>query len=149
MIGIGVKIGYSAASPVSWLETANIRDFSLPQLTSDRVEKTVHSRTSRIRRYDPGLQSSEDAYIELLNDFTDADQTALKNYKAARTQLWFCYELPANDALTSFVQFIFQARVADFNISSPLEGEQTIRFVLMFDGDGIQINAAGSAVSMS
>jgi hypothetical protein len=150
LIGNGVKVGYSATSPVSWTRVGQVLDTDLPGLEPEEVETTVHS-TSRFRRHIPGMIDVTESRLLLLADLdetTNTTQDALFDYQAAGTTLWWRIEVPTARDQSKFTAFEFQAFVKNWVPRAPIDGRQELEVTLRFDGDSFTKYAAGdSAIS--
>lgn len=149
MIGMDSRLAFSLASPVTWTSVTNLLDFTSPTETAARVEKTVYSRTSSLRRYEPGLSDVADQTFTVKQDLGDAVQAQLYAAKEARTLLWFRAEYATNDAGTLFIGFEWQGRIADFKPAAPKDGLQTTQFSIQFDGDAIYKDGAPGATQIT
>jgi hypothetical protein len=150
MIGNGVKVAYSAASPVSWTRVGQVLNVDVPGLMPDEVETTVHS-TSKWKRHIPGMIDVGEMNLTLLADLdegTSPAQDALFDYQAAGTTLWWRIEIPVDRAQTEFTAIEFQGWVKNWAPKTPIEGRQELEASVRFDGDSYTKYAAGaSAIS--
>lgn len=147
----GVKVGYSAASPVSWTAVGQVLDIEVPGLEPEEVETTVHG-SSDFRRFMPGMTDVTEMALRLLADLdegTSPAQDALFNYQAAGTTLWWRVELPADRAQTEYTALEFQGWVKNWK---PVAGDpgarQELEVSVRFDGTSFTKYSAGaSAIS--
>jgi hypothetical protein len=149
MIGMESAFAFSATSPTTYVAIPNLVEFNIPQKVSARVEKTVYSRTSRLRRYEPGLDDVADQSFTVLQDMSNATHKLLRGYKASRTLLWFRAEVATNDAATLFVGFEWQGRISDFKPAQPKDGEQTTQYSIQFDGEDVYEDGAPGATQIT
>lgn len=150
LLGNGIKVAYSAASPVSWTAVGQILDSTLPGLKPDEVETTVHS-TGSFKRFIRGLIDVSEMGLTLLADLdeaTSADQDAMFDYQAAGTTLWWRVEVPTARDHSKYTAFEFQAWIKNWIPKAPIAGRQELEVSLRFDGDSFTKYAAGaSAIS--
>src|SRR4051812_36620960 len=140
VLGNGTKVAYSVASPVTWVGVAQLREVAFPTYEADKVEITTHSVVNKLKRYMAGLIEVGDPSFVVLTDLdpaTSTDQAALIAANKAGTSLWWRIEVPVNRARTSFFGIEFQASVKNFSPDTPIDGVQTTRFTLTFDGEDI------------
>jgi len=138
VLGSGVRVGYSASSPVSWTSITQILDCDFPGIETDEVETTVHNATSpTYRRHMAGLRDVKEMVLTLLADLdpaTNATHQALFTMMKAGTTVWWRIEVPVNRAKTSFMAFEFQAFVKNWMPSTPQEDRQELEVTIRFDG---------------
>lgn len=147
----GVKVGYSAASPVSWTGLGQVLDIEVPGLEPDEVETTVHS-TSIYRRFMRGMVDVTEMSVRLLADLdegTSPSQDALFDYQALGTTLWWRVEIPVDRAQTEYTALEFQGWVKTWK---PVAGDpgarQELEVTVRFDGTSFAKYPAGaSAIS--
>ncbi len=151
VLGNGVKVAYSASSPVSWTAVGQILDQDIPGLEPDEVETTVHSTTSDLRRHIRGLIDVSELKLMLLQDLDESTspvQDALFDYQAAGTTIWWRVEVPVNRAKTKFTAFEFQGWVKEFKPQAKIGDKQQLDVSIRFDGDSFtKYNAGNSAIS--
>ncbi len=149
LIGLGVKVAFATGSPHSWNKLEQVLDITPPQLTSAKVDVTVHG-TSRMMRNIPGLQSVSDTVVKLLRDadpVTSPNQNQLFGYLASQVSLWWRVEIPSKSDITLFEAYEFQGRVADFVPMAPIGGRQEVDLKVMFnDASLVQYAPAASAL---
>lgn len=149
VLGNGTLIAVSVTgSPVSWQVIPQLREVAFPQDTSDRVEITTHSRTNKRKRYMTGLTETSDPSFLILDDSDEATgtvQESLRSIAALGTSVWWRIEKPTNRARTRFRGIEFQASIKDFQQDTPIEGAQTTRVTLTFDGEDIGYTPAGAS----
>lgn len=148
LLGNGVKVAYSAASPVSWIRIPQVLNVTIPGLEFDEVETTVHS-TGGLRRHIPGLGDVTEMELELLADLdetTTASFNALFNFQAARTTVWWRIEVPTTRAQTKFTAFEFQGFVKTWSVDPPIDDRQVLTVSVRFDGTSFSKLAAGASV---
>ena len=145
MIANGMKFAFALASPITYTELEDLRDMGLPQETAARVDKTVHSTTSRRMRSEPGMTSVSDPYAVVLQDLSNAVQKQLRDLKAAGTLIYVRQEVPTNTECTLFVGFEYQAYVANFEPGGTTpEALQTTKYTFMVDSDIYEDSAEGA-----
>ena len=147
VLGNGVKVGYSSASPVSWTKVAALMDQKLPEETPDDVDITVHS-TGGYYQNMPGLKKVSDLELSFLADLdptTTASHAALKALKDAGTILWWRIEVPTNRAQTQFCPFEFQGAVSSWNIEAPTADKQMLKVSVKFQGAGYYMLFPGAS----
>ena len=151
VLGNGVKVAYSAASPVSWLAIGQVLDTKIPTYVRDKVNITTHSTTNDLKRYMSGMIEVGDMELSVLQDLdetTSTDQDALWDDNQTGVPMWWRVEIPTTRARDKFVAFEFQGNVASFEPSTPIEDKQTLRVVIRFDGTTLTKYPAGtSAIS--
>ena len=147
VLGNGVKIAYSAASPVSWTNIGQVLDVTVPGLEPDEVETTVHG-TSSYKRFMRGMIDVTELEATLLADLdegTSPAQDALFDYQAAGTTLWWRVEVPVDRAQTEYTAFEFQGWVKKW---TPVVGDpgarQELQFSVRFDGTTFSKYEAGA-----
>jgi hypothetical protein len=149
VLGNGCKVAYSVVeSPATWVPIPELIDMGIPTLVADRVDSTVHSTTSNLKKSMPGMQTVGDPWftvVQDLNPVTSAAQAALRGYQAAGTTISFRMEVPVTRAKDSFLGYEFEAAVANYEPAVPIGDRQTTKFTLMFDGDSIRTDAAVGA----
>lgn len=140
VLGNGCKVAYSATSPITWVNVPSLVDMAIPTMVADRVDNTVHSTTSNLKRSMAGLQSVGDPSFTVVQDLdpsTSPAQAALRVFQASGSTVWFRMEVPVNRAKTLFMGYEYQASVANYEPSTPIGDRQTTKFTLMFDGEEI------------
>jgi hypothetical protein len=146
VLGNGVRVGYSAASPVSWTRVTQILEVTFPQMVADDVDTTVHS-TSRVKRNMPGMIEVSEMTLLLeadLDPATSASHDALWTLQKAGTTVWWRAEVPTDRTQSACVPFEFQGYVKSWAPSTPIDDKQTIEVVVRFDGDDLYKLAKGS-----
>jgi len=150
MLGSGVKVGYSAASPVSWIGLGQILEADIPGLEPDEVETTIHG-TSNFRRFIRGLIDVTELRLVLLADLdegTGVDQDALFALQAVGTTVWWRVEIPVDRARTEYTALEFQGWVKNWLPRAPMDDRQELEVTVRFDGTSFSKYAAGaSAIS--
>ena len=144
----GVKVGYSASSPVSWISVGQILNVEIPGLEPEEVETTVHG-TSNFRRFMRGMIDVTEMTVTCLGDLdevTSAAYDALFDYQALGTTLWWRVEVPVDRAQTEYTAFVFQGWVKNWR---PVVGEpgvrQELEFSVRFDGTDFSKQLAGAS----
>jgi hypothetical protein len=136
VMGNGVKLGYAATSPTTWLPVPQVLDVEIPGLVADKVPTTVHGGV--YKRNIRGLLDVTPMKVMLLADLdpatTNVSHTALQTLQAAGTTVWWRVEVPSNRARTLFAAFEFQGYVDTWTPSAPIEGRQEIEVNVVFDG---------------
>ena len=150
MLGSGVKVGYSAASPVSWTGIGQVLEVDIPGLEPDEVETTVHG-TSNFRRFIRGLIDVTELRLVLLADLdegTAADQDALFDYQAAGTTIWWRVEIPVDRTRSEYTALEFQGWVKNWLPRAPIDDRQELEVTIRFDGTSFtKYEAGASAIS--
>ena len=150
MLGSGVKVGYSAASPVSWTGIGQVLEVDIPGLEPDEVETTVHG-TSNFRRFIRGLIDVTELRLVLLADLdesTAADQNALFAYQAAGTTIWWRVEIPVDRTRSEYTALEFQGWVKNWLPRAPIDDRQELEVTIRFDGTSFtKYEAGASAIS--
>ena len=150
MLGSGVKVGYSAASPVSWTGIGQVLEVDIPGLEPDEVETTVHG-TSNFRRFIRGLIDVTELRLVLLADLdegTAADQDALFTYQAAGTTIWWRVEVPVDRTRSEYTALEFQGWVKNWLPRAPIDDRQELEVTIRFDGTSFtKYEAGASAIS--
>ena len=147
VLGNGVKVAYSASSPVSWTGVGQVLDITFPGLVPDEVETTVHG-TSKWKRFMPGLIDVSPMELTLLADLdegTSASQDALFDYQSAGTTLWWRVEVPVDRSQTEYTAFEFQGWVKNWVPTTPQQDKQTLNVTVRFDGSSFSKFPAGSS----
>lgn len=147
MIGNGVKIAFSASSPVSWTRVGQVMNAEVPQLVRDKIDRTVHS-TYGYKRSLPGMIDVSDLTLEILQDLnqaTSAAQHQLLTYLKAGTTIWWRIEIPTDRAQSSFAAIEFQGYVMSWQPSAPIEDKQALTAVIAFDGTDISLYPTGAS----
>lgn len=149
VMGNGVKVGYAATSPTTWIGVSQVLDVEIPGLVADKIPTTVHGGV--YKRSMRGLLDVSPAKIMLLADLdpaTTASHTALQTLQAAGTTVWWRIEVPSNRARTAYAAFEFQGYVETWTPKAPIEGRQEIEVTVSFDGTSFtRYNPAASAIS--
>lgn len=149
VLGNGMKVGYSLASPMSWVRIGQLMDIpDFPQLISDEVDTMVHG-TSRIKTTMPGMIEPPEVSLDMLADFDPAtmpSQEVLRTLQRDGTTVYWRIEAPVNRAQTSFRSWEFSAWVKEWSPSVPIEDKQTLHCVLKFDGPSVTVNNVGASV---
>jgi len=150
MLGNGVKIAFSASSPVAWIAVGQVLNAEIPQLVRDKIDRTVHSAYG-YKRSLPGMIDVSDLTLEILQDLNQATSVAqrtLLTYLKAGTTLWWRIEIPTDRTQTAFAALEFQGFVMSWQPSAPIGEKQQLTAVIAFDGSDISLYAAGaSAIS--
>lgn len=136
VLGNGVKVGFSAASPVSWTAVGQVMNVDMPTLEADDVDTTVHS-TSRFKRSMAGMIEVSELTLELLadtNPSTSSAQDLLWNYNQSGTTLYWRVEVPTDRNLSQYTPFEFQGVVKSWKLDAPIDDKQTLTVVVKFDG---------------
>jgi hypothetical protein len=151
VLGNGVRVGYSAASPVSFTRVPQLLDVTFPTFVYDEVDSTVHG-TSKLKRSMPGMITVSEMTMTFLSDLdetTTASQQALFALNQAGTSLWWRVEVPVNREQSKCVAFEFQGFVKSWEPSTPIEDRQTLQVVVKFDGDSFTKYAAQTGFSLT
>jgi hypothetical protein len=149
VMGNGVEIAFSAASPVSWTGIGQLADSDVPGLMRDKLASSTHG--SPFKRAMPGMKEVPDLNLLViadLNPATMASHDALRTHLEAGTTLWWRIEVPEDRALGSCVAFELQGWVQKWQPKAPLESRQEIEVTIVFDGTTLTKYADGaSAIS--
>lgn len=155
VLGNGVKVAFSASSPVTWTSVGQVLDIEIPGLEPDEIETTVHG-TSKFKRYMPGMIDVSEMTLSLLADLDESSATesagpaqdSLFEYNQSQTTIWWRVEVPADRTQTEFVAFEFQGWVKNWKPSVPIEDKQTLEVSVRFDGTSyVKYPAGASAIS--
>ena len=150
--GKGVRVAYSASSPITWTRVRQVLDVSVPRDVSERWDITTHDTASRRKTYMPGNIETEDPVITTLSDWdpsTGTEQEAMRRAQKDGTVWWWRFELPTNRERTLFRGLEFQASIKDFAPAAPIGGAQTTAWTLIFEGDDIGVDLAAGASEIS
>lgn len=150
-INNGVKIAYSASSPVSWTRVGQVLQAPEMGIERDKIDTTVHSAYI-YKRSMPGMAEIPPLEMTLLADLnqaTSAAHEALRTYCVAGTTIYWRIEVPVDRTQTSFRAFEFQAYVRTWMVNSTApEDRQEIQTTLEFDDSTWTVyNAGASAIS--
>lgn len=147
MIGNGVKIAYSASSPVSWTSIGQVLNVEVPQLVRDKIDRTVHS-ASGYKRSLPGMIDVSDMTLEILSDLNQTTGAAIRQlltYLKAGTTIYWRIEIPTNRAKTEYAALEFQGYVLSWQAAAPIDDKQTIATTIAFDDTEVGLYAAGAS----
>jgi hypothetical protein len=149
VLGNGVKVAYSASSPVSWTAVAQLDDVEIPGLIADKIDTSTHA--SLYKRKMRGMLDVSTMKLMLLSDLdgsTTPSHVALQALQVAGTTVWWRVEVPVNRAKTLFVAFEFQAYVNGWSPKAPKADKQIIDVEVEFDDTSFsRYAAAASAIS--
>lgn len=147
-IGSGVKAAFATSTPHTWVEITQLLNVTIPNVTRDRVETTIHGVTS-LRTYIPGLGDVSDFELDLLADLdVDSVHMQLKSYEQAQTTLWFRFEVP-NEATLSTANYYavqIQGRVASWELDTTIDGAKTLKVTGQFEGNYMSQQAMTSQI---
>lgn len=150
VLGNGVKVAFSASSPVSWTRVGQLLDQQLPTLETAKVDKTTHG-SSKLMRSMPGMISVGDLQLTILGDLdetTGASLESLRTYQLVQTTIWFRFEVPVDRSQSEVRAVEFQGYVGSFNYASPLTDRQVAEVAIVFDDDSwVMYNAGASAIT--
>lgn len=142
VLGNGVKLAYSATSPVNWVEVGQLMDFpDLPQLEAAIINTTVHSR-NQIETAMPGMVPVAEMPFKVLADLdqsSGADLEALRQYAPASGHanqgqtLYWRAEAPVNRAQTSYRAVEFRGWLRSFKAHTPITDVQTVDLGIVYD----------------
>jgi len=147
MIGNGVKIAFSASSPVSWTAVGQILNVEIPQLVADKIDRTVHS-TNRYKRSLPGMIDVSDLSLEILQDLattSGAQQRQLLTYLKAGTTIYWRIEIPVDRNQTTYTAIEFQGYVGTWQPSAPIDDKQVLSCTIVFDDSDITLYGDGAS----
>ena len=134
ILGDGVKMAYSAASPQAWIELTQLLDLPRPPApTPDKLENTTHG-TDGYHTYGLGLKDVPDIEAVLLFDPDVAAHMAMITYRDAKTELWFRIEIPTNAAKTLFQAWEFQGKVMTADLETPIPDWQKLNLGIIYTG---------------
>lgn len=150
VIGNGSKLGYSAASPVTFTRVGQIMNFDkFIDLVPADVDTTVHS-SSNIMTSIAGMIAAPEFSFTCLADFDPATMPShetLRQYQSgsgfsvAGSSLYFRVEVPVVANQGFFRAWEFQAYVKSLVITVPISGVQKLQMALKFTG-GYWVTAA-------
>lgn len=152
LLGNGVKVGVSTGSPVSWTRIPQVTNAVLPQFTADKVNIDTHSTTNNLHRSRSGLNAVSDASVTVLSDLDPSTAAVLETLRSANangTTVWIRYEIPVNDARTSFRACEFSCTVGSFVPDTPIADKQTTTYNFVFNGDSVGWSASAAASAIS
>lgn len=148
--GNGVKVAYSASSPVSWTSVGQLEAVKLPDIVTDELAASVHG-SSVYHKSIPGKVKVGPLGLTIMADFnpsTSEAHDALRTYQAARTTIWWRIEVPVDNTQSSFRAIEFQGWVQSWVPDSPQDEKQMIESSVVFNDTAITFYAAGaSAIS--
>ena len=134
-LGSGVKVAYSLNnSPQTWIASPQILDVVIPTVNRDRVETSVHGTTS-LRTYIPGLGDVRDGELTLLADLViGGPHLALRALERSQDTIWVRFEVPqiSNLSTTTYLAVQIQAKVATWELNTPIDGAKEIKTVVQF-----------------
>lgn len=151
ILGNGVKVAYSLASPISWVAIGQILDHELPGLTPDKVETTVHG-LSNFKRKIRGLIDVAPLKLKLLQDLdpaTSPDQKEMYDLQSAGTTIWWRIEIPTERDKSEYMGLEFQGWVDEFLPHAPIADKQVLDVGVQFDGEDLYWDAAAGASQIS
>jgi len=146
VLGDGVKVAYSASSPVSWTQVTQVLNAEIPTFETERVDTTVHGTTG-FKSSMPGLTEVGDLTITLLADLdelTSATHEAMFSYNVSKTTLWWAVEIPTNRAKTRYKMWEFQGNIGSVSPGAPIEDKQTLDVQVRFEGTTFNRHPAGA-----
>jgi len=152
ILGNGTKVGYSASSPVSFLNVPQVTDVVFPTYIADDVNIDTHSVTNKLHRKMAGLIEVGNAQVTMLSDPDPATAAALAFFEARNTDgtsFWLRIERPANRARSSFFGIVFQCNVKSIQHQTPINDAQKTVVEFQFDGESIQKDSAVGASQIS
>ncbi len=147
ILGSGVKVGYSATSPVTWLPLGQILNVDAPGLNPDEVETTIHG-TSNYKRFMRGLIDVSEMAVTLLadlNQVTSVDQAALFTLQGAGTTVWWRVEIPTDRTRSAYTALEFQGWVKKWDPQTPIAGRQELNISVRFDGNSFSKYPSGAS----
>lgn len=149
VLGNGVRVGFSATSPVSYTSLPNVIDVKFPTETADKIEKTTHG-SSKYKKNFPGMVEVGDMEVILLGDLDQATSPEIETvwqYAQAQTELYWRIEIPVNRAKTRFRPFELYGYPTDPSPEAPIQDKQVYKFKVVHSGEGInRYNATNSPV---
>lgn len=153
MIGNGVKIAYSAASPVSWLGIGQVLECAGLGIERDKVDRTVSSALI-YKRSLPGMAEVRPLELTILADPDEGSadqgvrQKALRDYVVSGTTIWFRIEVPVDRTQSAFKPFEYQGYVRSWEMATPIENRITFQIIVEYDSDSFtEYDAGASAIS--
>ncbi len=150
VLGNGTKVGFSAASPVTYTKLGQLRD--IPQfisLIANDVDTTVHS-SSRLMTSMPGMIPPPEVKIQVLADLdqaSSADQESLRTLQANGTTVWWLIEIPVDRLQSSFRGFSFTGYIREWTPdAAKVASEQLLNISIKYAGALIVTNAGASVL---
>jgi hypothetical protein len=135
LIGSGVKVAYSASSPITWIPVGQLLDPVVPGLDPAEVETTVHG-TSNFRRHIRGLIDVSEMTLKLLADLdetTNAAQHAMYGFQASGATIYWRVEIPTTRDRTKYTAFEFRGWVKKWVPTAPIDNRQELDCSVRFD----------------
>ena len=147
LLGNGVKVGYSASSPVSFTTITNLLNVTVPKLVADRVEKTTHG-TGGFHRFLSGLLDVNPMSLELLTDHGAASHLGLSSLNRSKASVWWRIEIPVSRDLstTQYRAIEFEGSVSEFSFDTPIADVQKTMVTIQFEGTDFSIYAPANGV---
>lgn len=138
-IGHGVRIGYATGSPQTWRELEQVQEVTIPGLTSDKIDTTVHGTPGRLKRNIAGEQEVSDMEFTLMRDAdpsTSPYQNQLFAYNNSSTSLYWRVEIPttSNPADNLYEAYEFTGRLGMHVIDAPRPELVVLNGSVIFDG---------------
>jgi len=137
LLGDGVNIAYEGGSPADWIELTDLLDLPMPPApVADKLETTVHG-TDGYKTYGLGLRDVPDITATFQFEAGGSSATAHLAMIAAleaQTELTWLIEVPSNTAKTLFINWQFTGYVNKADISTPINGWQTMTLGIMYSG---------------
>lgn len=137
-ISNGVRIGYSAASPLSFTKLGEILNAGEVSLQVAKIDRTIHGSSPYTREM-PGMITVQPISVTMsqdLNPATSATQQALFALAVAKTTVYWRFEEPSDRAQSAFAAFEFQGFVSNVTFSAGAPGDaQDMTVEITFDGN--------------
>jgi hypothetical protein len=148
-LGNGVKVGYSANSPMSYTKVTQLLDVAVPQLVADRIEKTTHG-SAGYKSFMSGLKDVSPMELTVLTDWdpaTSPSHNGLLQLSKTKNTVWWRIEIPVSRDLstTLFQRIIFQGSVSGFAPATPIADKQSFKATIQFEGTDIEIGEGPTA----
>lgn len=148
VLGTMTKVGYSLASPMTWVKLQSLLNVVIPGLEPDVIDTSIHG--SFMKRHMPGMTGVSDMEITILMDLdiaTSPEQDALFVKQAAGTTIYWRVEVPNQRGVpSSWTPFTFQGWVKGFKPGAPMGDKQTLVISVVFDDVAFTKGPAGASV---
>lgn len=152
LLGNGCKVGISLSSPQSWTRVLQLTDVVFPTFVADDVNIDTHSETNKLHRSMSGMIAVGNPSFETLSDWDPSTNSVGQTLLVANkntTTYWFRFEVPVNSAKTSFRGVEFSATVKSIVPGTPIDGRQTTRYELNFNGEDVGWDTTAGASEIS
>ncbi len=150
VLGNGLKVAYSAASPLTWVQVPDILMIDkFFGLVNPKIDISVSG--DLIKRTMPGVPDAPELGFTKLADpdpSTGIAEEAIRAFQLAGTTIYWRFERPTNRARTSFRGEVFQAYVLSVEPAAPIQDKQTVKITLSYGGN-YQIDGSVGASQIS